>query len=352
METELGVSDGITKKIAVVGAGIAGLSCATALQNAGFKVSVFEKSRGVSGRLSTRVTQATKLSQYWQCDHGAQYFTARDPVFRAEVERWIKADEAQFWKPRLMVYDGNNFSIKEGETDRFVGYPCNSSPAKWLAKSLSINTENTITDLQKHDQQWQITSKEYGVNPQCFDFVVLAIPAPQAAVLLKDVAPKFYDLTVNVKMQACFALMLNIEVIVNCDFDGLFINNGLLSWIARDSAKPGRYNDASNKDRAKDQETWVLHASSQWSEMHVDDEKEVIAQQMISEFLSLISLLDSKVLVPQHHTLHRWLYADCKDYLTCAYKFDDQKNIGLCGDWLNGGKVQGARCMAKWINAR
>ena len=103
METELGVSDGITKKIAVVGAGIAGLSCATALQNAGFKVSVFEKSRGVSGRLSTRVTQATKLSQYWQCDHGAQYFTARDPVFRAEVERWIKADEAQFWKPRLMV---------------------------------------------------------------------------------------------------------------------------------------------------------------------------------------------------------------------------------------------------------
>ena len=37
--------------IGVIGAGIAGLSCATALQHAGFQVSVFDKSGGPAGRM-------------------------------------------------------------------------------------------------------------------------------------------------------------------------------------------------------------------------------------------------------------------------------------------------------------
>ena len=55
--------------IAVIGAGIAGLSCATQLQEAGLKVSVFDKSRGPGGRMSTR------RGDDWQCDHGAQYLS-------------------------------------------------------------------------------------------------------------------------------------------------------------------------------------------------------------------------------------------------------------------------------------
>ena len=52
---------------AVIGAGIAGLSCATVLQQAGLKVSLFDKSHGPAGRMSTR------RGDGWQCDHGAQY---------------------------------------------------------------------------------------------------------------------------------------------------------------------------------------------------------------------------------------------------------------------------------------
>jgi renalase len=83
--------------IAVIGAGIAGLSCATQLQEAGLKVSVFDKSRGPGGRMSTR------RGDDWQCDHGAQYFTARDADFQAEVARWQAAGVAALWQPRLAV---------------------------------------------------------------------------------------------------------------------------------------------------------------------------------------------------------------------------------------------------------
>lgn len=43
-----------TLPIAVIGAGLAGLSCAQALLQAGHAVHVFDKSRGPSGRMSTR----------------------------------------------------------------------------------------------------------------------------------------------------------------------------------------------------------------------------------------------------------------------------------------------------------
>jgi renalase len=324
------------KNFAIIGAGIAGLSCATTLQNAGFDVSLFEKSRGVSGRLSTRRTEG------WQCDHGAQYFTARDQRFHAEVQRWVKADIARLWQPRLMTFDGTDFSRKFSDTARFVGYPSNNMPAKWLAESLCVKTEMTVTNIEQINQQWQITSNEQGVYQTLFDAVVLAIPAPQAAVLLKDCVPTLYEVAATINMQACFALMFNIEPSLGCDFDGLFVNNSLLSWVARDSAKPGRQFFSSEQAQSSQYETWILHATSEWSEVHIQEDKAYIAEQMLAEFKRLIARYGVHFPPVIHQTLHRWLYAQCEDYLTASYLFDQDKKIGVCGDWLNGGKVQGA----------
>ncbi len=65
-------------KVAVIGAGISGLMCARTLADHGCDVSVFEKSRGVSGRMSTR-----RVDDSLSFDHGAQYFTARDRSLQA-----------------------------------------------------------------------------------------------------------------------------------------------------------------------------------------------------------------------------------------------------------------------------
>lgn len=324
-------------KVAIIGAGIAGLSCASALQNAGFNVTLFEKSRGPSGRLSTRVTPQ------WQCDHGAQYFTARDPLFFAEVERWLKAGVAALWQPNLQVHDGQHFSAKDSDqtlkTLRYVGYPKNNAPAKWLADNLNIQTESTVIGINKQAQQWQINTKEHGLYAENFDAIMLAIPAPQAAVLLKNVASSAYEMSTSVVMQPCFALMLHLSKTILCEFDGLFINSGPLSWIARDSAKPGRLNQANASS-----ETWVLHATSQWSKAHINDEKAALAQLMLAEFSNIIqrSNAASQAIKIQSQQLHGWLYADCEQYLDSVFHYDNANKIGLCGDWLNGGKVQGA----------
>ena len=154
-------------RIAVVGAGIAGLSCATVLRRSGFEVNVFDKSRGPAGRMSTR------RQGDWQCDHGAQYFTARDPLFQAEVARWQNAGVAAIWPARIAVLDGSAQTAWASKQDRFVGTPSMNSPAKFLADAQSVTLGCTVTALHQDGQQWRLASAEQGMLADRFDVVVL-----------------------------------------------------------------------------------------------------------------------------------------------------------------------------------
>ena len=73
-------------KIAIIGAGLAGLTAASHLISAGFRVDLVEKSRGAGGRMATRRETWASL------DLGAQYFTARSPAFRAQVASWLRME--------------------------------------------------------------------------------------------------------------------------------------------------------------------------------------------------------------------------------------------------------------------
>jgi predicted NAD/FAD-dependent oxidoreductase len=133
-------------KVAVIGAGIAGLACARELQSRGISVDIFEKSSGPSGRMSTRRTQD------WSADHGAQYFTARDPRFIQEVQSWIQAGTAATWKPKLKVYEAKTWRESHSQDIRYVGIPHMNSPGKHIAENLSIQYDRTISKLERRDE--------------------------------------------------------------------------------------------------------------------------------------------------------------------------------------------------------
>ena len=62
--------------LAIVGAGAAGLAAAYALRSADLRITVLEKSRGVSGRAASRWHDADDGHGHtvrWRYDHGAQY---------------------------------------------------------------------------------------------------------------------------------------------------------------------------------------------------------------------------------------------------------------------------------------
>jgi hypothetical protein len=158
-------------QVAVIGAGIAGLSCATLLQERGVTVGVFEKSQGLAGRMSTRI------GDDWQCDHGAQCFTARQPDFRSEVERWKRAGLVEPWTPRLRVLGGLSTHGQRAGVERLVGTPSMTAPAHFLAQTLTARTGATIQELQRHPDGWRLLPAEGTRLEQYFDAVLLAVGA-------------------------------------------------------------------------------------------------------------------------------------------------------------------------------
>jgi predicted NAD/FAD-dependent oxidoreductase len=307
-------------RVAIVGAGIAGLACATFLQDCGFNVSVFEKSRGPSGRMSTR------RGDSWQCDHGARYFTARTPEFRHEVARWKKAGVAGLWNPRLKVINGKSLAAGDSDEELYVGVPGMNAPGHFLAKPLSLSTETTIQRLMRMADGWHLFSAEHGWLEEYFDALVLAIPAPQTKALLDDVCADLAELANQAKMRGCWALMLRFPTAIDLPFDAAVIRHGPLGWVARDTSKPGRHGT----------ETWLLQACTEWSEAHLEEIAEDVAGVLIMAFRKLGSPK------PQAWTAHRWRYAETRSALKDEYVWQAGINLGLCGDWLNLGSIEGA----------
>ncbi|MFP5402647.1 MAG: NAD(P)/FAD-dependent oxidoreductase [Gammaproteobacteria bacterium] len=308
---------------AVVGAGIAGLSCARALSAAGVRVTVLEKSRGPAGRMSTR------RGEGWACDHGAQYFTARDPRFQAEVAHWLAAGVAARWQPRLTVFgaDGQREAVGGAGAAlvRHVGTPRMTAPARHLAEGLDLRLQATVNALHCYDHGWELATAEHGLLPEAFDGVLLAVP------LLQPVAPGLAAIAGAARMQGCWALMARFDAPLALDFDAAFVNDGPLRWIARDTSKPGRAG----------METWTLHASAEWSEAHIEDTPERVASALIAAFRALGGE------VPVVWSAHRWRYAITESAVAEGYVWRAEDGIGLCGDWLHGGRVEGA-----WLSGR
>lgn len=318
-------------KIGVIGAGLAGLGCAQILQDAGMQVTVFEKSRGLGGRLSTR------RAEHWQCDHGAQYFTARSPEFRNEVEKWMLAGAAAEWHATITSIGKRPAGLPEqgqSDTRRFVGTPGMSAPARLMAQGLNIMSQCRVQSLRHQGSSWQLVyqpASGFDVTAQ-FDWVICAIPAPQAALLLTDAAPELSDEIEQYGMQPCWAVMLVVDKPVHTSFDAAFVNQGALCWIARNSGKPAR----------SGAECWLLHASEQWSRDNLELDADQVARQLCAEFAELPGVSVDLGSVTQY-SAHRWRYARNGDVPDSPVsRLESEWRLGICGDWLNGGRVEGA----------
>ena len=105
------------EKIAIIGAGLSGLTCAQRLKNAGIDVRLFDKARGPGGRLCTRRREGDHF------DHGAQFMTAHGTEFSAELKRWETAGIIAPWRARFAIRTPNGLQAIEPHRERWVGVP-------------------------------------------------------------------------------------------------------------------------------------------------------------------------------------------------------------------------------------
>lgn len=305
-------------RVAVVGAGIAGLACATVLRDAGHEVRVFEKSRGVGGRMATRRTD------HGTFDHGAQYFTARDPRFRRVVEGWLAEGV-------IAPYEGHIVSLRSGVTAalsheelRYVAMPGMTAPCRALAKDLEILFECTVTAVTPGEDGWRVSWDEGGESG--FAALVLAVPAAQALPLCSAV-PALAAQVSGGSHSPCWAVMARYETALPVGFDAAFIADAPVGWAMRDASRPGRLAG----------ERWVLHATAEWSKAHLEDDAVSVAPLLLAAFHAATGV-DARAIDAR---AHRWRYA-LSPGLGAGCLWDAQHRIGACGDWCADGRIEGA----------
>jgi len=309
------------KTIAIVGAGLAGLSCAVRLKELGHHVELFEKSRGAAGRMST------KRGEDWAADHGAQYFTARDPLFIAQVEKWQADQVVALWTPEIKVYEAKQWTTFQSQDRRFVGTPAMNTPAKELAKGLVLHTSQTIDALSRQEGQWFLRSAEAGDIAQGFDALILAIPGPQAFTLAQHLDPEIKAIAEQSNMKGCWTIMARFQQTPKVAHEAAFVNQEIISWIARNSSKPGRTG----------KESWTIQANPLWSQEFIELSQEDVVGQMLACAKKLgLDCSTAEI------SVHRWRYASGTTTKTLGFYTNSALQLNLCGDWLNGGRVEGA----------
>lgn len=308
--------------IAIIGTGIAGLSAAHTLQAAGHAVQLFDKSRGSGGRMASKRSDAGAL------DLGAQYFTARDRHFVEAVQQWKAHGWVGQWSPRLYHSHQGQLSVSPDEQERWVGVPRMSSICRAMLAGLPVQFSCRITEVFRGEQHWSLLDAE-GNSHGPFSHVIVATPAPQATALL-SAAPKLASAAASVVMEPTWAVALAFAAPLQTEVEGCFVHDSPLDWVARNRSKPGR-------DTAVD--TWVLHASSQWSKQHLDLPKEAVIEQLQGAFAELIGCA---VPAASFTLAHRWLYARPAAAHQWGVLADTDLGLYACGDWCLSGRVEGA----------
>ncbi len=307
-------------KIAVVGAGIAGLSAARALSARGHDVGVYEKQRVPGGRNATRKPAGVELPRAvsgasLSFDHGAQYFTARDDRFSAIVAGWLRDRVAAQWSARIVSFDAEGWEDVDESTNRYVGTPGMSAITGAMTDGLNITYGQTVES----------------VSPilDTVDHVVLAVPAPQVLPLIAHV-PDLAAKVSQVTMKSNWTVMAAFEERVAARFDAAFVNGSPLGWIARNSSKPKR-------DWKVD--AWVLQATTGWSEAHAGDDPDDVGAFLMEAFEDLV-----RAGLPRafYATVHRWRYAAADPPLAVGAIHDRDSRITLCGDWCKGSRIEDA----------
>ena len=321
-----------TFDVLIIGAGLAGLSAANDLQQAGLNVLVVDKGRGLGGRLAgRRIGDAT-------FDHGAQFMTARDSRFKASVAEWIEAGVADEW---YSSYPGH-----PNGHPRYRGVPTMTAVAKYLATDINVMRTTRVESIAQNSTQdnklWSaaldngdtISAKALLITspvPQTIDLLAsdnISVPADKQARLDR------------IDYEACIAVMAVLDGPTAIPLPGATaFDDGPIGWIS----------DNLQKGVSKIPAV-TIHGSGTFSAEHYEKDKMQTGQTLIDAAAPYLG--NAKV---TEYQVHGWRYSkpSVVDSEACMLLSEatDLPPLALAGDAFAGPRFEGA-VLSGWAAAK
>ncbi|MTI63417.1 NAD(P)-binding protein [Methylophaga sp.] len=310
------------KSIAIVGAGISGLSLAQQIQSQ-FTYQLFEKSAAPGGRMASRRVANQRF------DHGAQFFTARSPQFKQFIAGLRDEGSVADWQAHFVEMDGNVIHASrqwDDEYPHYVGVPDMAEIGRAMARQQPVRFNTDIVELKREQNRWSLRDRE-GQSHGPFDWVALTLPAPQTLALLPETFSG-YKAIADTKMKACYALMLSLKADPGLPFQAALVKNTGISWVSVNSSKPGRHGHS-----------LLIHASNDWAEKHLDENIDWVEKHMVDTVVAVTGL-DPQLIDAAE--VKRWVYANLPKQTSPPFYLDPALQIAACGDWCIKGRVEAA----------
>ncbi|PYE44006.1 hypothetical protein DFI02_103159 [Rhizobium sp. PP-F2F-G20b] len=307
------------KRVAIIGAGMAGLTLARALAGHA-TVRIFEKSKGIGGRMATRRIEDISF------DHGAQYFTVRDPRFRDMLDAAAADGAVERWNRDIVLLPAAPQNDPRAKDARYVGKPGMNALPKWMARDCDITFNAEMSSISGTPGNWTVTTKAGEDGP--FDWIVATAPAPQSAALLPPAFAHHAALHTT-GMNACFTLMMTLHPGAATPFAAARLDDPVINWISRNDTKPGR----------DDAPCLVVNAGPEWSDRHVEAPLESLRAQMLEAVRRYIPLEAAEA---ESAVIKRWRYANVARPAGQPFLLDREQQLASCGDWCIAGRVEAA----------
>ena len=317
--------------IAIVGAGLSGLTIANVIGEYA-EVTVFEKARGVGGRMSTR------YAGEFFFDTGTQFFTARNKHFHQFLATHFSSGLVQEWQGKVVTLEkGKNKTDRIWFEPHYVATPGMNNLCKKMAENIKIIVNCEIAPLiEKSKKGWELFDKN-GNELGCYNWVISTAPPAQTANLFDKFLPENSYLKQS-KFLACYSLMFGFQRKWEHSWIAANILNSPLEWIAVNSSKPGRNHDLT---------TLVVHSSNTWAQAHLEDDLQKTESCLRNE---LQQILKFDISNPEYFSLHRWRYALAQkptdDKIKIKPYFDEVLQLASVGDWCSRSRIEDT-----WINS-
>lgn len=321
--------------VLIVGAGLAGLTAARALVDAGRTVRLLDRSVGPGGRLATRRIDDATL------DHGAQFFTVRSARFAALARAWLdRGAPIEQWSSGFAQAsdirdgrDGVTSTAGDGHP-RFRVRGGMNALAKVLAGDLDVQADALATAVWVRDGRWHVAvDGKDGPTVHHAAALVCTPPVPQTLALFArgdtDLPTETAAALGDVTYDPCLALLAVLDADPALPRPGgVQFASGPVRWLADNARK-----DVSARPAA------TLHASGAWSAASYDASDGVVGPTLLAwlqPWLGAAAVLTWQV--------KRWRYAQPRDLVEQASLVArlDGATVAFAGDAFAHARIEGA----------
>lgn len=313
--------NGPIERIAVVGAGLAGLTCAASLMLNVPEVRVFEAAPRPGGRTTAHREHG------FEFDCGTQFFTVRNESFRSAVQGWVDEGLVAPWPAWVVELDDGDFVSREA-MERYVAMPNMGALAVHLAELCDARVACPISRIERSDHGLELHAS-LGEDLGTFDLVILAAPPPDITSLVGNLSESMATRVSELGMTQCWALMMGFRDRLSVPFDAAYVTDSPLAWAARNNSKPAR----------GEREAWVIHATPEWSEANADLSPSEVAVTLTEAFTRAVGGLSER---PQFRTARLWTHAAPIEVMDEPFLLDADAGLAACGDWCVAPRLEGA----------